>query len=1000
MPYYEYEFNHQEVLRITSERIKRAMYTPVTQISAEAWVTSEPVCFGQRTDGTHIFLSPGDRWGNLWDCAWIHIQGTIPPEAAGKKVVLKIDVCGEGLVCDGHGIPIKGITTVRSRCVPELGNFGKSIVPVCECAQGNEPVEFWIDAGCNDLFGAYQGGIFLEACLAVCHSEVRALYYDFAVLYELMQAADPKKALYHKLLKGLTDTAKLLREYTDEEARGARQILAPLLTLKGEENGFVLSLVGHAHLDLAWTWPIRETIRKGARTFSTALHHMKTYPDYVFSASQAQLYEWMRLYYPTVFQKIQERVVSGNWEITGGMWVEPDLNVTSGESLVRQFLYGQRFFQKYFGKEIKVGWIPDSFGFTGALPQIMKKAGLEYFLTQKPRTAPNIISYPHDVFWWEGIDGTRILTHFAPGTTYSSSAAPMDLALTEERFKDKMVAPACIVLFGQGDGGGGAGAECMESIQRIGNIAGLSPVVNEPSQKLFERLEKSAGSYKTWRGPMDLDMHTGTFTTSHRSKTCNRRMENLLKEAEYYCAMASQTTGFSYPAEEFEAIWREMLLYQFHDILPGTSIRRVYDESWERYETLLAQLNDISQRAREAMYPSGIYLQNMLSWERSQVMELEGKAVKVTVPPMGLYPLKGCKQEFADEQALSAGSNRMENDLLEIEFGNDGCLTQIWDKKREKNLLEHPSNQLVVFDDRLDYNESWGIENAWDIPIRYADGQMQRPKLLEQCCLLKETMAVCRQRYQYGNSVIEQEIRLVSGSDQIEFDTTVDWKEHEKLLRTRFYPSLHPKLVTRGTQFGYVQESNDKNIPWNFARFEVCGQRFLDLSLENEGMALLSPIKCGYRIQDGILDLALLRSSSSPGESIDIGVHHFAYALYPHRDDAVKARVMEHALELDNAVSVVTVKQGNGTAVPDVGIGAAGAIVECFKKSEDESGWILRLYEHNGIFADAVIQLPFVPGSVRETDLLERPFRQITCDRRTLNLKLKPFEIVTLLLQK
>lgn len=993
MPYYEYEYNHHEFLRITGERIKRAMYPKIGDLSAEAWVTPEPVPFDKRQAGSHLVLKEGDRWGSLWDCAWFHLTGKIPAEAAGKKVILRIDLCGEGLVTRADGTPIKGITTVRSRNVPALGNFGKSVVILADQAAGGEPVDLWVDAGCNDLFGAYQGGLLSEAHLAVCNEELRALYYDYAVLFELMESLPEQRARRHRLLHALTDAARIMQDYTEEEAAEARRVLAPMLQTRADDDGFVLSCVGHAHLDLAWTWPIRETIRKGARTFSTAADHIDRYPEYIFSASQAQLYEWMRLSYPAVWERVQEKVKSGNWEITGGMWVESDLNVTSGESLVRQFLYGQKYFEKHFGVRCQVGWIPDSFGFTGALPQIMKKAGIQYFLTQKPRTSPNIIHYPHDVFWWEGIDGTRILTHFAPGTSYSSSAAPVDLLRTEERFHDKYSAPACIVLFGQGDGGGGAGAECLESLRRVRSISGMPEVIPEPSQKLFERLESCAGEYKIWRGPMDLDMHTGTFTTSHRSKQYNREMENSFRETELLAAMAS-VRGVPYPYAELEELWHEMLLYQFHDILPGTSIRRVYEESWPRYQEMLAKL----AKLREERLPvlcgkQGKQVINTLSWERTEALTLDGKPVLVKARSMGITPLEEAVCPL-DTSCLRCGPDFIENDLLLVRFGENGWIARLWDKERSCEMLEpdQPSNQLAVYEDRLDYNEDWGIENAWDFPIRYADKAPEYPVCTGMSTEISGAEVRCCLTFSYHHSEIRQTVRLVPGGRRLDFDTTVDWKEHERFLRTKFRPAFHPGWITRGTQFGMIRQSNDRNTTWDFARFEVCGQRFLDASMENEGLALMSSFKYGYRIQEGMLDLALLRSSGSPAEDIDVGTHHFVYALYPHAGDCVQAEVFRRAMELDSPLHFA---ESAGTGSETGSFAAENVLIEAVKAAEDGDGIIVRFYEQNGVRTNAALHLPQKATAVWETNLLEEPIGELPAGQ-TVERSISPFEIVTL----
>lgn len=463
--------HHTDALRLTAELIKKRIWTKLTDFTVRANVTKEPLPFARRKEGKLRTFRLGDVWGDTFDCAWFFMSAVVPESAAGKVLYARVDVSGEALLVDGDGNPLKGFTSVTSGKTLTLGDFGKTIWPVN--ARPGEKVELTFDAGNNDLFGKNRGGRIIEAGLYACDTEMRALYYDYAVLFDLMCACDERYSWYHKIRRALTEAERRLDRFDADEVAACRRILAPLLSVRSAETGFELSVLGHAHLDLAWTWPVRETIRKGARTFATALAHMETYPDYIFGASQAQLYEWMRCNYPQLFERIRRRVEEGRWELQGGMWVECDLNIPCGEALVRQFLYGQAFFRQHFGRKAEVCWLPDSFGFTGALPQLIRGAGMSYFLTQKIRTAPHMIRYPHDTFLWKGIDGTAVLTHVAPYENYGSGGTPREIKACEERFLDKSVCDDALFLVGQGDGGGGAGAECLECYERTKDLEGL-----------------------------------------------------------------------------------------------------------------------------------------------------------------------------------------------------------------------------------------------------------------------------------------------------------------------------------------------------------------------------------------------------------------------------------------------------------------------------------------------------------------------------------------------
>ncbi len=452
MPYYPNQTKNY--LRQVCEKIQKAIYVPVAELAATAWITSEPVSFEERCTGQEKKIVLEEKWGNLWDCAWFNFTGEVPRDVVDKKVVLLIDVSGEGCIFDEQGCPVRGLTNGSSVFDRSLGEPGKRVVQFLDKSEGGEKVDLWMDAGCNDLFGTLQyNGILKEAHIATCNQEMRQLYYDFAVLYELMENLSEEEARYHSILYTLNDAAKVMRNYTIEEAKKARTILEPELAKNGGDPSLTISAIGHAHIDLAWLWPIRETIRKGARTFSTVLELMDRYPDYVFGASQPQLYQWMKDRYPLLYDKIKERIAEGRWEAQGAMWVEADTNISGGEALVRQCLYGKRFFRNEFDKDMKVLWLPDVFGYTGSLPQILKKSGVDYFMTIKLSWSEHN-RFPHHTFHWQGIDGTKILAHMPPEGTYNSAASPKSIKKAEKDFLDKGISDQCLMLFGIGDGGG------------------------------------------------------------------------------------------------------------------------------------------------------------------------------------------------------------------------------------------------------------------------------------------------------------------------------------------------------------------------------------------------------------------------------------------------------------------------------------------------------------------------------------------------------------------
>jgi len=590
-------------LEQTEKRLWKAVYTPVGDLKAVAYRTKEPVPYARRASGTRIVCTNGTRWGGLFDCAWFRLTGTVPAAAAGKPVTLIVDLAGEALVVDHRGNPVRGLNSHDWSWNPAqgIGRWEKHEVPWLQRARGGEKVDLWIDTGCNGLFGQLlHHGEFQFARIATLNPFYHDLFFDFNVLRHLFQRLPDTQTRKHAVRTALHDAADILAEITEQTARKARAILAPHLAARNGDWGLTFSAVGHAHLDLMWLWPERETWRKGARTFATALANMERYPDYVFGASQAQLYQWMKEKYPALYRRVRERVKQGRWEPQGCMWVEADTNIAGGEALVRQVLYGKRFYREEFGVDVQHLWEPDVFGYTAAMPQILRKSGCPYFLTQKLSWS-KVNVYPHHTFWWEGLDGSRVLTHFPPEDSYGSEAGPQAEEWGEKNYKDKAVCDRALMLFGCSDGGGGPGVEHLESLKRIRNLAGIAPVVQEPAAKFFPRLLKNCSRYATWAGELYLEFHQGTFTSQARNKRFNRKVEYALHDYEFWAAAAARLGGYRVPKAQLDRIWQRMLLFQFHDILPGSSITRVYDETRADYARLLTEIGAMTDQARAAV---------------------------------------------------------------------------------------------------------------------------------------------------------------------------------------------------------------------------------------------------------------------------------------------------------------------------------------------------------------------------------------------------------------
>lgn len=1002
MPYYRRQKQH--TLRHVEGRLRDAMYRPLADLSIEAWVTPEPVPFAARETGQYLALQPGDKWGGLFDCAWFRFTGTVPEGAVGEEVVLLLDVNGELLVVDAEGNPRQGLTTVSSGYDYSLGAPGKRVLDLPGPFQGGEAVEVWADAGCNDLFGELrEDGRVREAHIAVRNKEIRALYYDFEVLRELMEQLPEESPRRHQIWAALDRVALMAVEPTEAVAVEARKVLAPLLAAEGGEPSLTISAIGHAHMDLAWLWPVRETIRKGARTFATALRMMERYPDYVFGASQPQLYQWMKDHYPTLYEEVKARCAEGRWEVQGAMWVESDTNVPSGESLVRQLLYGKRFYRSEFGKEVTNLWLPDVFGYSAALPQILRKAGVETFMTQK--LSWSIVNdFPHHTFWWEGIDGSRVLAHMLPEDTYNSSAAPRALAKAARQYKDKEVSANCLLLFGIGDGGGGPGMEHLERLAREGNLEGLPPVVQETSERFFQRIRDGQG-YRRWVGELYLERHQGTYTTQARNKRYNRRMELALRDAETLQALASWIGDGRYPAEEFGTIWREVLLYQFHDILPGSSIARVYAESLERYAALLARVEELADQAQTVLLrhlnpgdaTDPVAVLNTLSWPRAEWVQAGGQWVRAEVPAMGFAVVDRASAAWSGT-GPRASERMLDNGILRVEFAEDGSIASIVDERYDRQVLQpgQAGNVLAVYFDPGD---------AWDFPMDYDEREPERFRLISSEPFEDGPVAGVRQVYRYEQagkvSVLSQEVRLTAGSARLDFVTHVDWRASGRMLRTSFPVDVHANEATCEIQFGWLRRPTHQNTTWDLAKYEVCAQRWVDLSERGYGVALLNDCKYGHQLRDSVLDLNLLRSPHYPDPTADRAEHDFTYSLYPHPEDHIGGGVLQEAAALNTPLRVAELSSTGSTSVPLgslLSLDVSNVVVDTVKRAEDGAGLIIRLYETDGARTQVQVRLDLEFGSAALVDLMEEHAVPLTVVDGTITVSFGPHEIQTLLL--
>ncbi len=1004
------------------DRIRDAILTPLVPLEMTCRVTAEPVLFQDRLDSAPTNVAVGDTWGSApFDCAWFHFQATIPSQPH-RPLSARIDVNGEILLVDNEGTPLRALTNVTSEFARCHGEPGKVEFPLPKEMIATGRVEFWGDAACNDLFGGWQGqGRIVHAEVCEMREDLRALYYDFEVLCDVLVELADDQALCDKVSTALGEVCKMLEDALEPKCVDrARKFLAHFFTPSDHTDSLNIWAVGHAHLDLAWLWPIRETIRKGIRTFATALANQKLYPEHILGMSQPQLYAWIKERDPEFYERIRRAVKDGVVEIQGRFWVEPDCNIPNGESLVRQVLYGARFFQDEFGYAPTECWQPDVFGYNGQLPQILANSGHDVFMTQK--LSWNMINrFPHHSFHWEGIDGTSILTHMLPEETYNGPAAPRSLKKIRDEYAQRDVSGHALMCYGIGDGGAGPGIEHLERLRRLAAFESLPRVRISRTPEFFAEWKKDADKFPRWKGELYLEKHQGTLTTQALAKKNNRQCEIALRDVEALSILAANLSDYAYPKRELDDIWKEVLLYQFHDILPGSSIRRVYDESSARYVVLLQQLEVLRTKASKvlARHFSGDPLAavfNILTHARTEWLQCDGQWHRVTTPGMAYSRIP--EEATPVEGLLRAGNDVLENGLLRVMFAADGSIASLFDKRTSRDLVRADTtcNRLVVFPDKgdaWDFDADIPRKNVW----RFMEEPPAYPALVSSEYCVEGPNATIHQTYRIGQSTIEQTIQLQAGCDQLVFDTRVDWHETAHMLKVIFPTVITADNARFEIPFGSLRRSTREDNSIQKAQFEVPVQQWLDLSEPGVGLAFYNDCKYGFRVKHGQIEMTALRSvphpscavitvddAGTPGQSAvadygDLGQHVFRYAVQPH-DGAIgeaeltaRARIFNTPL-LQQQVGEAAIECGSFIEIDHLAIELVA-----LKQAESGEDMVLRLCNVSTQPVSAEIASHWPLGSVHETDLLEHRLASIHLNKtKSFRIRFEPFEIKTVVL--
>lgn len=965
-------------VRLFAHFLREKVYEFVSPLSIEIAVCDEPVPFQERLNLEYRKYAVGDKWSKkLFNCGWMHVTGAVQDIKSNRERAVYIDVSGEGCLFDAVGTPVRGLTNVSSQFDRNCGLPGKTVLFLDEMDIQDGAIDAWIEIGDNDLFGASTGGIINNCSTIYVNYELRQLFYDFAFLIDYLDGIDDGNPQYFAILRTLERAAAVVSsEYTDEEIARARKIIAEQLSKKNAAETFLtFSAIGHAHLDLAWLWPIRETRRKLGRTFANVNANMDRYPDFLFGASQAQQFEWLEESYPELFEKIAKKIRDGRIEIQGGMWVEADANLSGGEALIRQMLYGKRYFKQKFGVDVKVCWLPDAFGFSGVLPQLIKKCGMDYFLTIKLSWAEHF-KYPHHTFVWQGIDGSEVICHMPPEGNYNSSASPKTLLETQANFVERGQLDSAMILYGIGDGGGGPGRDHIERVGRAKDFLGLPKVKQQFAEDYFKGIEKKRGELARWQGELYLDRHQGTLTSVSETKRFNRLMETALANTEKFNVIAKYHYGATYRQADLERIWKEMLLYQFHDILPGSAIKRVYDENFVRYRAMLSELADMRACLEKQGAGSGVAVFNPHSFAVKDTFEKDGKLYAVEAKPLAVTPAKPTKKIAA----VLADEHSLENEYLSVSLNVDGSIASVFDKTGSGESLKC-GNRLRVYNEFLD---------CWDMTPSFKKYQAGSFKLVSASMERGANFAAIVQKYTYGKSALTEKLILKSGSRYLEIAAELDWQESKKMLRAEFTPLKMYDVAVCDVQFGSVERPTYTNTVRDFGMYEVSMHKYVDVSGFDGGVAILNDCKYACNVKDGEISINLLRSQTYPCEHSDVGKHEFRYAVYPHAGDSYSSEVKRMAELFNNPLEVVSCRETNSFFTVD----SDDVIVESIKKSEDGEEIVARLYETRKRCAQVALHVN--AQSLVETDMLENADGKNLLKDGCANLSFTPFEIKTI----
>ncbi|MBN1554965.1 MAG: alpha-mannosidase [Phycisphaerae bacterium] len=1020
------------------KELPRHIESPLGDVNFEFFVTKDQLSFDEAKAGAFTPCPAGTRWGKAWEYGWFRAKITLPAEAQGRRVFLRPNVIGEstvflnGEVAGSVSRQELMITLTGMRPTIDLtrdGKKGQTIDVLIECYAGHGKPAY--EAGPvppdRQVVPRPEGEqLTLEqGQYGLWEEDVYHLHLDVETLFQLRENIDSESLRVAEIDEGLRDFTRIVdfelpREEFLATVREARERLAPLLAKKNGPTAPTMYGFGHGHMDVAWLWPLVETERKEARTLGNQLALADEYDDYAFLNSQTHLFWMIQQKYPKFWQRVKQGVKEGKIIADGAWWVEADTNVSGGEALIRQALYGKKFFREEFGLDSRVLWLPDVFGYTAALPQILKGCGVDYFATAKIFwNYHGGETFPYNTFRWEGVDGTRILVNLM--NDYNSFTSPHFLIQRWNQRVQKDGMTSRLFPFGWGDGGGGPDRNHLEYAKRCADLEGCPKLKLSTPREFFHDIEDEGGIDNVYVGELYFQAHRGTYTTQAKTKRGNRKSEIALREAELWIAAAAVLKNHPVDDDTLWDCWRQVLLHQFHDILPGSSIARVYEEAEAEYDRVLRDLTGLTAGAAGALTDDSdqaLTLLNSLSWDRKSlialpdgwagaidsdgealcVQDVEGlKYVEADIPSMGMTSLQRAGKSASEGcrgcGGVRAEPTRLENELVRATFNELGELTSLLAKNTGMEFLAGPSNQLRLYKDVPSKCDAWDIDSMYEqTPV-----ELEAKATVEVVCS-GPLLGKLRVTRKLNGSSLTQDITLRRGRRSVEFATVVDWNEKHKLLKVAFDSNIHANEAIHEIQFGHINRPNHRSRQIDRDRFEVCNHRFTALTEQRRGLAVLNDCKYGVSTLGGCIQLTLLKSAQAPDDTADLGRQEFIYAVTAWEGPFADSGLVREGYELNVPASVVP---GGAQRRSLFNLDADNVVIEAVKLAEDGGGdVIVRMYESLRTATNCTLSTTLPVKAACQTDMLEGKTGDLNFDDGKVSLTFRPFEIKTVRLSR